>query len=100
MRYWLDGVKKGRLVEPRPRKDEPLKPARPLIEPPVCMGGSVPQSILVQQLMSDFIIICNIFDLFGNVVSKQRISKFDFLSTQMSIIFRNLRLQCLPTSLN
>ena len=33
MRYWLDGLKKVRLVEPRPRRDEPLKPARPLIEP-------------------------------------------------------------------
>ena len=86
MHDWLDVLKKGRLVVPRPRKEDPLKPARPLPEP--------------QQLMGNFIVICDIFDLLGNVVSKQRVNKLDFLSTQMSIMFRNLRLQCLPASLN
>ena len=90
MRYWLDALKKGRLFEPRP----------PTTRAPVCMGGSGPRFVFIQQLMGNFIVICDIFDLFGNIVSKQRINKLDFLSTQMSVIFRNLRLQCLPASLN
>ena len=31
--------------------------------------------------MGKFVVICDILDLFGDVVSKQRVSKLDFLST-------------------
>jgi len=56
--------------------------------------------VFMQRLIGNFIVICDIFDLFGNVVSKQRVSRLDSLSTQMNIVFRNLKLQCLPASLN
>ena len=46
----------------------------------VCMEGSVPRFVFIQQLMGNFTVICDIFDLLGNVVSKQRVSKLDFLS--------------------
>lgn len=53
--------------------------------------------VLIQQLLGDFVLICDIFGLFGDVASKQEVSKLDLLSKQMRIIVKILRLQCLPS---
>lgn len=37
---------------------------------PVCEEGSVPRFVFIQQLMGNFVVIGDISDLFGNVVSK------------------------------
>ena len=60
----------------------------------VGMEGPMPRYdlFLSDSFMSNFVVIYDIFDLFGDIVSKKRVRKRDFLSTQMNIIFRNLRL--------
>ena len=63
MRYRLDGHKKGRLVEPRPRKNEPIKPAQPLPEPlfaweDLCHDLFLSNSLWVTLLSSVISLIC------------------------------------------
>ena len=57
MRYWLDSLKKGRLVEPRSRKNGPLNPARPLPEP-LCHDLFLCNSLVVTLLSSVISVIC------------------------------------------
>ena len=63
MRYWLDVLKKGRLVEPCPRKDDPRKPAQPLPEPlfawkGLCQDLFLSNSLWVILLSSMISLIC------------------------------------------
>lgn len=71
VQYWLDDRKKDGWLNLDDLERMTLENLHDPYRAPVCEEGSVPRFVLIQQLMGNSIVIGDIFDLCGNVVSKQ-----------------------------